>query len=101
MRSNLHSPVLIEITMTAVDSLLSVGCITIHSIPSTLQSVFKNVSLLGSCCTSIGNDVIYTFTSSKNLIRSGLHDATHGMSDLKYFLMRSRRDLIRISKYGT
>ena len=85
--------------MTAMDFSSSIGCIIIHPIPSALQSVFKNTGLLGLYCASIGDDVIDTFTSSNNLTRSEVYDIT-GISDQKYNLMRARRGLIRISKFG-
>ena len=85
--------------MAVMDSSLSAVYIIIHLIPSALQSIFNNVSLLGSYHTSIGDDVIDTFIPLNDLISSGAH-TIFGMSDRKCFLIRAQRGLIPISKYG-
>ena len=72
LRSKRHSPVSRGILTPSSDSSLSAGCIRIHTMPSTLQSVLSKVGLSVTNISKNGEDVAHIFNSLNNSINAGV-----------------------------
>ena len=98
--SNLHSRFLISDFAAWHDSLSSFFCIRIHSMPSSLQSAFKNIFLLGSSWANTGDDITYYFNYSNIVVNRGVQDSV-GIGCQKWRLQIFMSGFNLVSKYGT
>ena len=72
-RSRSYSPLFSSLDVAALASVLSSGCIKMHSIPAALSSIFRNNGFDESNRTNSGEDTIICVNELKNPDRFYVH----------------------------